>query len=93
MREIDTTGQYRRDLAREATGQHGKTLKNDLKDVLKLLQNDTQLPRSYKDHQMQGEQKHLRNCHLHGDLVLLYCKIGKDTLQLVRLGSHSALGI
>jgi mRNA interferase YafQ len=42
---------------------------------------------------MQGEWNDHRDCHVKPDLVLIYRKVGEDTLQLVRLGSHSELGI
>lgn len=34
-----------------------------------------------------------RDCHLRPDLVLIYRKVDADILQLVRLGSHSELGL
>ena len=33
-----------------------------------------------------------RDCHVKPDLVLIYRKPDDETLQLVRLGSHSELG-
>jgi mRNA interferase YafQ len=34
-----------------------------------------------------------RDCHIRPDLVLIYRKPDDQTLQLVRLGSHSELGL
>ncbi|MCW5584238.1 MAG: type II toxin-antitoxin system mRNA interferase toxin, RelE/StbE family, partial [Gammaproteobacteria bacterium] len=34
-----------------------------------------------------------RDCHIKPDLVLIYRKPDDDTLELVRLGSHSELGL
>ena len=34
-----------------------------------------------------------RDCHIRPDLVLIYRKPDTDTLELVRLGSHSELGL
>jgi mRNA interferase YafQ len=42
---------------------------------------------------MLGEWKDYRDCHIKPDLVLIYRKPGMETLQLVRLGSHSHLSI
>ncbi|NNM83397.1 MAG: type II toxin-antitoxin system YafQ family toxin [Burkholderiales bacterium] len=42
---------------------------------------------------MTGEWKDCRDCHIKPDLVLIYRKQGEDELQLVRLGSHSELGL
>ena len=40
-----------------------------------------------------AEWKDFRDCHVRPDLVLIYRKPGPDTLELVRLGSHSELGL
>lgn len=93
MRTIKRLGEFKRDYKRALRGLYGKTLEDDLKTVFKLLQFDQPLPKEYDDHQMRGDMKDLRNCHIHGDLVLLYRKVDADLLQLVRLGSHSQLGI
>jgi mRNA interferase YafQ len=42
---------------------------------------------------MKGKWKGFRDCHIKHDLMLIYRKQGKDVLELVRLGSHSELGI
>ena len=34
-----------------------------------------------------------RDCHIRPDLVLIYRKPDADTLELVRIGSHSELGL
>ncbi|MDR1990048.1 MAG: type II toxin-antitoxin system YafQ family toxin [Acidobacteriaceae bacterium] len=39
-----------------------------------------------------GDWKDHRDCHVKPDLVLIYQKIGADTLRLVRPGSHAELG-
>ena len=40
---------------------------------------------------MTGDWSGYRDCHLKPDLVLIYGKPDADTLDLVRLGSHSEL--
>jgi mRNA interferase YafQ len=40
-----------------------------------------------------GDWKDHRDCHIKPDLVLIYRKLDKTILQLVRLGSHSELGL
>ena len=42
---------------------------------------------------MTGDWKDHRDCHVKPDLVLIYRKTEANELQLVRLGSHSELGI
>jgi mRNA interferase YafQ len=94
MRTVTRMGQFKRDLKRELTGIHGKTLAADLLPVLEALATDQPLDQRYSDHQLTGKKKDFRDCHIHPDLVLLYRKEGdSDTgiLQLVRLGSHSEI--
>jgi mRNA interferase YafQ len=42
---------------------------------------------------MKGDWQDHRDCHVKPDLVLIYRLTNDDILQLVRLGSHSELGI
>ena len=93
MRAIEKTGQFKRDFKRESKGKHRKTLIEDLTVVLNLLVENTDLPERYFDHSMIGNWNDHRNCHIKPDLVLLYRLPDDDTLQLVRVGSHSELGI
>jgi mRNA interferase YafQ len=93
MRKIENTGQFKRDYKREAKGIHKKTLASDLETVLKLLSANKNLPGKYFDHPLVGEWKDHRDCHIKPDLVLIYRIPDENTLQLVRLGSHSQLGI
>ena len=61
--------------------------------VIQLLATDTPLPARCVDHAMRGKMKGYRDCHIRPDLVLIYRKPAPDVLELVRLGSHSELGI
>ncbi|MBV5308792.1 MAG: type II toxin-antitoxin system YafQ family toxin [Chromatium okenii] len=47
----------------------------------------------YRDHALNGHWEEYRDCHVKPDLVLIYRKPDDNTLQLVRLGSHSMLGL
>ena len=93
MRTIEFTGQFKRDYKRESKGTHKKTLVEDLNNAFKLLVADKKLPEKYYDHPLVGNWKDHRDCHIKPDLVLIYRKPDDTTLQLVRLGSHSQLGI
>lgn len=61
--------------------------------VVKLLVTDKPLPKKHCDHPLSGEWKDHRDCHIKPDLVLIYRKPDSVRLQLVRLGSHSELGL
>jgi mRNA interferase YafQ len=93
MRTIRYTNRFKRDYKREKAGRHGRTLDHDLGQAVDLLKADTPLPRRYFDHPLSGEWKDCRDCHVKPDLILIYRKPDKDSLELVRLGSHSELGL
>lgn len=93
MRTIEHTGQFKRDYKREAKGCHRATLEADFIEVLKALANDSPLAAKYHDHALSGEWKDHRDCHIKPDLVLIYRKPDTERLQLVRIGSHSELGL
>ncbi len=59
-------------------------------DVLSHLINNKSLPVQYRDHQLKGELKRFRECHIRPDLLLMYEKYD-DKIVLVRLNSHSEL--
>ena len=44
-------------------------------------------------HSHKGEWADHRDCHIKPDLILIYRKAGDDHLDLVRLGSHSEIGL
>ena len=93
MRRIDETRAFRRDRKRERKGPHGARLNDLLRAVLLSLATDQPLPPNYRDHPLTGNWADHRDCHLRPDLVLIYRKPDTETLQLVRLGSHSELGL
>jgi len=93
MRTIEYTKKFKRDYKREFKGIYKKTLANDLKLVIQLLEKDVVLPANYYDHALIGDWKDHRDCHIKPDLVLIYRKPDETKLQLVRLGSHSKLGM
>ena len=93
MREIDWTSQFKRDYKREGKGQHRASLDEVLFPVVDCLANDQVLEPRYRDHALTGEWRDTRDCHIKPDLVLIYQKPDAETLRLVRLGSHSELGL
>jgi mRNA interferase YafQ len=93
MRTIEQTSQFRRDYKREAKGQHRQTLQTELTAVVVALANDVALNSRHRDHALTGDWKDHRDCHIKPDLVLIYRKPDQKALQLVRLGSHSELGL
>ncbi|GAA9247792.1 type II toxin-antitoxin system mRNA interferase toxin, RelE/StbE family [Helicobacter pylori] len=72
-----------------------KLIKNGFDDsVLNevILRKKEPLDPQFKDHALKGNWKPFRECHLKPNLLLVYqIKKQKNTLFLVRLGSHSEL--
>src|SRR5437588_5502719 len=91
MRTVRYTGRFKRDYRREKSGRHRRTLDAALSEAVRLLANDDLLPRRYFDHGLSGEWKDFRDCHIRPDLILIYRKPDAESLELVRLGSHSEL--
>ena len=93
MRNVKYTKRFRRDYRREQSGIHSKKLDALLMDVVNLLADDAPLPPRNSDHPLSGDWTDHRDCHLRPDLVLIYRRPDAVTLELVRLGSHSELGL
>lgn len=82
----------KRDYKREAK-RHRAMLDLELVPILKALAGDLPLESRNRDHALTGDWKDHRDCHIKPDLVLIYRKPDGEVLQLVRLGSHSELGL
>jgi len=93
MRTIKQSGQFKRDLKREAKGTHRQALQSDFVAIIAALANDLPLAEKHRDHTLTGDRTGHRDCHVKPDLVLIYRKPDDAVLQLVRLGSHSELGL
>ena len=90
-RSVEHTTAFRRDYRRESKGVLRGRLDALLRPVLTALAADEPLPHANRDHPLAGEWSDCRECHIRGDLLLVYRKPDDRTLQLVRLGSHSEL--
>lgn len=93
MRSLERTVAFRRDLKRELRDLHGAQLENLLRPLVAALSNDDVIPPARRDHALTGDWIGYRDCHIRPDLILIYRRVGDDVLQLIRLGSHSELGL
>ncbi len=90
MLEIRETKQFKKQFKRVArSGDFDMAL---FHAVLNVLARGESLDVRYRDHQLSGDMKESRECHLKGDLLLVY-KIRKEilVLSLVGIGNHSEL--
>ena len=69
-----------------------KKKKSDTLNIILKLAKGEPLEEKYKDHQMVGELKSFRDCHVRPDLILIYKYNDIEVeLYLLRIGSHSKL--
>ena len=61
--------------------------------VITVIATDATLDDVHRDHALVGEWHDHRDCHIKPDLVLIYRTTDDHGLDLVRLGSHSELGL
>jgi mRNA interferase YafQ len=73
------------------SGLRSKTL-NEVEIVIDFLQSGKKLPQKYRDHQLIGDLKEYRECHIQSDLLLVYKIYNNElVLVLIDIGSHSEL--
>ena len=84
---LSQTNQFKKDIKRAQ--KRGKDLAK-LKAVIDLLLAEQPLPPKNRDHQLGGNWRGHRDCHIEPDWILIY-KILYDELRLERTGTHSDL--
>ena len=87
--EVKFTNQFNKDI--KLAKKQNKDL-NKLFDVVNILAEGGILEAKYRDHDLSGEYKGTRECHVEPDWLLVY-EIQNDVLVLMlyRLGTHSEL--
>lgn len=76
----------------QRSGRYTVAVKNDIKLVIRYLLQGTPLPVSFSDHRLKGEYVSYRECHIKGDLLLMYRKNeGARLIVLHDIGTHSQL--
>ena len=91
MRSVKYTTQFSKDLKREGKSPKNRDLPFKLQAIIDLLMEDKELPINLHDHVLVGEFVGMRELHVKPDLLLIYRKIENESLQLVRLGTHSEI--
>ncbi len=87
---IRSTKAYRK--AYKRVSRHKDFDQNELDEVIDALATGKKLNAKRRDHQLTGELKNYRECHIENDILLTYQKHDNVlVLLLVDLGSHDAL--
>lgn len=70
---------------------NNQSVLTELKKVTELLITESKLPTKYRDHELKGKYRGIRELHLKPDALLLYIKIERKKLILMALDSHANL--
>lgn len=89
MLEIKDGSIFRKDMKKAK--KQGKDF-SKLKTIITKLINNIELPKENKDHNLKGNYKGYKECHIEPDWLLIYkIEIENNLLILYRTGSHSEL--
>ena len=87
--EVRFTNQFKKDI--KLAQKQGKDIEK-LFSVVDILASGEPLPAKFRDHDLTGDYKGCRECHIEPDWLLIYEKDnGLLILMLNRVGSHSEL--
>lgn len=87
--EIVSTNKFKKDLKIAIKRGYNMSL---IEEVIDILAQGKQLPEKYKDHNLVGNYKGCRECHITPDWLLIYEIDDKQLfLYLTRTGTHSDL--
>lgn len=87
MREIVFKKQFKKDV--ERIKRTGRPMER-LSEAIDLLAESKPLPAINRDHQLVGNMKDYRECHLGGDWLLIY-QLTDETVSFIRTGSRTEL--
>ena len=88
MKKIFLSSQYKKDFKRYRHQPHKLAA---LGLVIDFLAKDQPIPPEYSPHTLHGKYDRCMECHIQGDLLLIWFDPSSDIIELVRLGSHAEL--
>jgi mRNA interferase YafQ len=88
VKTIVQTSQFKQDLKRVKNSR--RYLIDDLLAIVEVLANNQSLSEKHRDHNLTGNWKGYKECHIKPDWLLIYQSL-PDKLVLARTGSHSEL--
>lgn len=92
MRKFEFSNQFKKDIKKSQKQTSPKRDLEELKKVMNMLAEDVSLPSEKKDHNLIGNWKGYRECHVQPDFLLIYKKDNQENIiRFERCGSHSEL--
>lgn len=88
MKELRFSSQYKKD-AKRFRNQPQKMEK--VAEILRKLRDEEPVPEIHRPHMLFGNYKGCMECHVEGDLLLIWIDETERTIGVLRLGSHSEL--
>jgi mRNA interferase YafQ len=87
VRAIARTSRFKKEYQRHIAG---TPMEPEFTELVRLLVMGATLPAGYRDHPLKGSPSDYRDCHLRGDMVVIY-QTTADLVKFVRIGTHSEL--
>lgn len=92
MYQIVYAKKFEKSLTRLIKGGLKKSVQREIIETIDLIASGAKLPSSYRDHKLHGDSAMYRECHVQGDLLLVYQIINTElVLLVVNIGSHNDL--
>lgn len=92
MYHIVYAKKFEKSLMRLIKGGLKKSVQKEIIETIDLIASGAKLSPSYKDHQLHGEYAEYRECHVQGDLLLMYqIRDTELVLLMANIGSHNNL--
>ncbi len=93
MYELKRTKTFDKDIERDVkSGRYKRDDFDKLFAVVLKLQNLQELDKEFLDHQLKGEMKEYRECHIKPNWLLIYkYDYRQNVIELARLGAHTQI--
>jgi len=87
--EIKLEKSFKKDIERDKkSGKYSIEDFEELKNIIKKLQNTQEIEQKYKRHPLKGNMFELESIHIKNDWLLIF-KIDENCLTLIMLGKHT----
>lgn len=88
MKELRFSHKFKKDFKRY---RNDPVKLEKLKDMLRRLENEEQIPPEFHLHPLTGEYAGCMECHIGPDFLLIWRDETTGVIYIIRLGSHSEL--